>query len=174
MFEVYSPKKTEISDINTLTFKELSKLADNEEIEKIGEGSSREVFSLNNIGFPELVFKRPYKEGMYKAGIAQSKVEIKLYKRIEIEDRSYFATIVRPFLRNGAYIAELVITEGISLKDSISKTKCKNIKHYRDLCYKYNLCWGDIINNPYNYGIKNNIVKIIDFGLNKQVYDKYY
>lgn len=133
----------------------------------IGEGSSRQVFDLNN-GYVVKIAKN-------NAGIEQNKVE----SNISLNDNSYIFAKVKYYSRDYSYI---VMPKARRIDDISyvfdylgvrNKREFFNLKFIRRLMDKYNLVSGDLIRKS-SWGVINGRIYMIDYGFTQRIKEKYY
>lgn len=133
----------------------------------IGDGSSREVYDLNN-GYVLKVAKN-------SAGLAQNKSEYKIYKK---DNSRLFADIVYVsddynfvIMRKAKRVHDIL--EVWDYFNVSSKFEFYNLNFIRRMKFKYNLVLADL-NRPSSWGIIDKRYVIIDYGFTNEVKDKHY
>ena len=133
----------------------------------IGEGSSREVYDLNN----EYVLK----VAKNKAGLAQNRSEYKIYKK---DNSKLFANILYAsddynfiIMRKAKKVHD--ISDVWNYFNVSSKFEFYNLSFIRRLRNKYNLILADL-NRPSSWGIIDKKYVIIDYGFTIDVKEKHY
>lgn len=133
----------------------------------IGEGSSRQVFDINN-GYVVKIAKN-------KAGILQNKVE----SYISLNEEAYIFAKVKYYSIDYSYI---VMPKARSINNISyvydyfgvkNKREFLNLRLIKRLIDKYNLVPGDIVRKS-SWGIIDGGMYMIDYGFTKQIEEKYY
>ncbi|AGF57249.1 MULTISPECIES: hypothetical protein [Clostridium] len=133
----------------------------------IGSGSSRDVFDLGN-GYVVKIAKN-------MAGIAQNKSEYKISK----SDKSkLFAKIIQISNDSSMLIMEKAdkiynISEVLNYFNVRNKRELLNLKELQNIKSNYNLLLGDL-DRKSSWGIIKRRTVIIDYGLTKEVSQRYY